>query len=587
MRQEQAGDEPSLGEFYHAWRMCVDELGQLCAAMPPARLHHTLTNLHRQQEIAVERSSKKAQKGDLPSPHIFNALGSQSWAVKWAVVKKCRGLICVNTQFPHTPPLFVHPLSKDPSRERIVKRPLQERTVTIDAAVDSGATWIKFISVTPKALEYQVDATNWESDSENDEGDDSSVGRAERHRTIDGLSYCDFVAKAKTVVQAAKWNQCPQLHLVIPSLREGESGAVDRVLNYIRTELGGKDVTVTVSCANSPLLTEPPPELSAAIESLVSVEDEFSAEHGRPLTPTINLDPGVLISLVSDMHHGPIPQQPLSQQKVVTLSLGHPDNPEKPELDGRQDLLPRVLFPALRGRKLVCTKFAASYFRQVISSIATSSEETRASFILPPEGSSTSREELLAECQKWSNVSIPSDLVLPVEIVDDVDVEQVESLVRSGQLPPMALGVARDLSRLNCSVYLHGWANRLTTITGSRGIYRQVHNSISKHWKPDGLNDIPPHLLQLYVGRLLHRDKPGNWRQILTGVPNGGEVPPEVIRWTYPLTTWGRGINSFGMPDSKCWPGVGHDEIQTHGIKDHKFLAKHRKLDQLGNPTES
>ena len=43
------------------------------------------------------------------------------------------------------------------------------------------------------------------------------------------------------------------------------------------------------------------------------------------------------------------------------------------------------------------------------------------------------------------------------------------------------------------------------------------------------------------------------------------EVPRDVIRWTNPWTTWGRGISTYGLPDTKTWDGVGHDEKQSYG----------------------
>jgi len=555
--EEQIAVDQCVEALTAQWQACIDELRQLSVASSRAPIQG-LNNLLKVQQRALDKATQKKERG-LLSPANYFGIKSCCWEDRWAVVKKSRGLVCVNKEFPRSPRVPVPPGSgwlafKD--------GPFQEKSVSVDAVVDSGATWLKFISIPPKTLEYQVMAEGWES-----EGDDDEDEEAGAREPSDGLAHTEFVDAIRKLALAARWNYCPHIHLLLPGLREGESEVVERVLDYVRTKLGGSDISVTISCANSPFLTDAPPDISAAIESLVGERDLVVGEDCRRLAPTVNLDPSALTSLVTDLHHGPNPLQPLAQQEIIARSvLDH--ETENNDLVSRQDILANVLFPALRGRKLVCTRFAASYFRQLISSISTSSEEARASLIIPPEGSGATREELIEKLQKLSSTPLPSDLLLPVEIVDDIAVEEVESFISDGRLPPMSLGIARDLSKLNCSVYLYGWANRLTTVTGHRGIERQIQLSLATHWKfdEDGLNDHPPDIWHRHLGGyLIHRDKPKNWREMIPGVSEGGPVPQEVIRWTYPWTTWGRGISTYGVPDTKTWPGVGHDEMQGYG----------------------
>jgi hypothetical protein len=306
----------------------------------------------------------------------------------------------------------------------------------------------------------------------------------------------------------------------------------------------------------------------------------------RRITTIVNLDPSAATALVTNLHHGPVPLQPTSQQEIITKSILDHET-DNNELVSRQDILATILLPALRGRKLVCTRFAANYFRQLIGAISTHSEEVRASLLFPEEDdtNNVSPEERLREYQKWTNIPVPHDLLLPIHIVDDVNAEDVEPLVSSDCLPRMTLGVSQDLSPLNRSVYLYGWIQRLTTSTGHRGIERQIQLSVAPHWNgASEASDVdPPDIWNRHLGGyLIHRDKPKNWRDMIPGVPEGGEVPKEMIRWTLPWTTWGRGISTYGVPDTKTWPGVGHDNMQGYGRR----MERREHGDKVGDEGE-
>ena len=519
------------------WQACIEELQKLHVASETSttgaasRPVRGLNALLKVQQRALDKAAQKHQKHTAlpssqsgpspPGPAISQAqyfgIKSCCWEDRWAVVKKCRGLVAINKDFPRSPRLAV---AADAGWLAYKDQPFQERVVAVDAVVDSGATWIKFISISAKTLEYQVVAEGWasEPEDEDEEGDEDANGEED-----DGLSHTEFADAVKKIILAARWNHCRRVHLILPGLHEGKSELVDRMLRYVRQRIGGDDVAVEVSCADSPFLTSPAPPLDDAITSLIQDRDGLVGDDCGRLTDTINLDPSALVALATDLHHGPVPLQPESQQRIITQSILDHETDNNNELVSRQDILPMVLYPALRGRKLVCTASAAAYFRKLIDAIATHSEETRASLILP---------------------SIPP-------------------LIASNHLPPMALGVATDLSPLNRSVYLYGWTHRLTTVTGHRGIERQVRLSLARHWTRDGADDErPPDIWHRHLGGyLIHRDKPKEWRAM---VPDG-EVPREVVRWTNPWTTWGRGISTYGLPDTKTWEGVGHEEKTSYG----------------------
>ncbi|KAL2123616.1 hypothetical protein VTJ04DRAFT_4071 [Mycothermus thermophilus] len=537
-----------------AWRQCIRELQQLQEAADAAgRPVRGLNSLLKIQQRALDKViQKQSSESASISPAQYFGIKSCCWDDRWAVVKRCRGLVAVNKDFPRSPRL---PVGVDEGWLAYKDQPFQEKPVAIDAVVDSGATWIKFISVSPKTLEYQVVAEGWESDADSEAGDDQA--------SDEGLRHTEFADTVSKIVLAARWNHCPRVHLILPSLHEGQSELVDRLLRFVRKRMGGPDVAIDISCADSLFFANPTPPLEDAINALIQDRDPLVGDDCGRLTETVNLDPSALVALVTDLHHGPVPRQPECQQDIIRRSLLDHES-DNNELVARRDILPEVVYPALRGRRLVCTKAAASYFRRLVSAISTHSEEVRAGFVLPPDSATpVEPEDLRKGLGEWSNLPVPNNLHLPVEVVPDVDVTDVDSAVTAGILPPMASGVARDLSPLNRSVYCYGWMHRLTTVTGHRGIERQVTLAVARHWdRNDPRNDVPPDVWHRHLGGyLIHRDKPRGWREMIPG----GEVPEEVARWALPWTTWGRGISTYGLPDTKTWEGVGHSEKTGYG----------------------
>ncbi|KAM7206140.1 Protein of unknown function (DUF1308) domain containing protein [Naviculisporaceae sp. PSN 640] len=590
--EEEQSLERSIDALITTWTQCISELQQLQVAAESSRTGpiRGLNSLLRVQQRALDKVIQKknatvnSDTGVGISAAQYFGMKSCCWEDKWKLLKKCRGLVSINKEFPRSPRL---PVGEGEGWLAYKDQRFQEKTISVDAVVDSGTTWLKFVSISPRTLSYQVVTEGWDSGdefSDDEDGDNGANGDKDS-----GLGNTEFAEGIRKIILAARWNHCHHLHLVLPSLKEGQSDVVDRMLKYVRGSMGGSDVKVTISCEGSPFLEDAPPPLEEAIAALVGGRDGLVGEDCGTITETVNLDPSALTAIVTDLHHGPVALQPISQQRIITRSvLDH--ETDNNELVSRQDILAHVLYPALSGRKLVCTQFAAKYFRQLIEAISTHSEEVRASLILPSSANAgMSSADIRQELQKWSNVPIPEDLNLPVEIVEDITLEQVDGLIASGKLPPIAAGVAKDLSRLNRSVYLYGWANDITTITGHRGIERQIQLSLATHYytaattRPDEKNERPPDVWHRHLGGyLIHRDKPKNWRDMLAedGGANGAEVevPKEVIRWTNAWTTWGRGISTYGLPDTKTWDGVGHEEKQSYGRR----MSRREKREKEG-----
>ncbi|KAH6635908.1 hypothetical protein F5144DRAFT_591224 [Chaetomium tenue] len=591
---EEAALSDCIESLITQWQTCLQELLHLQQTSEEARRPvRGLNALLKTQQRALEKTTLKQRSPSKPaiSQAQFSGIKSCCWEDRWSVVKKCRGLIAINKDFPRSPRL---PVAPDAGWLAYKDQPFQERPVSVDAVVDSGATWVKFVSISSKTLEYQVVAEGWASEPEDEDGD--GEGDAD-----EGLGHTEFADTVKKIIRAARWNHCHHVHLVLPGLQEGTSESVDRMIRYVRDKIGGADVSVRVSCAGSAFLTETPPPLETAISALIEDRDPLVSDDCGRLTETVNLDPSVLVALVTDLHHGPVPLQPEAQQHIIARSLLDHET-DNNELVARQDILPTVLYPALRGRQLVCTRSAVAYFRKLIAAIATHSEETRASFILPPDSDSApdpsnpnptpspdpnpTPTTRLTALQTWSTTTLPPDLHLPIRIVPDITLSDIPPLIASGTLPPMALPLARDLSPLNRAVYCYGWAHRLSTVTGHRGIERQVRLGLGRYWERGGDDgegegggggdEVPPDIWHRHLGGyLVHRDKPKDWRAMVPGGEDGeGVVPWEVERWTNPWTTWGRGISTYGLPDTRTWEGVGHGEKTAYGRKVARREAK-------------
>ncbi len=582
--------------FVAQWRICISELEQLeiCAAESPSAHIHNLGVLVKSQRNSLDRFVRKdAQTRDsapglpesqeLEAMRIFNS-DMASWRAIWPVMKKFHGLLHVNKKFFRGPRHAVEPPL---DWLELVKQRPREEPVLFDAVVDCGKTWLKFIRTSHQAVLKQIHRARWELGyADGDVSSDDGEGGGEKD---DGepdqeelLRSTDLFHHARAAVQAARWNHCRRLHFVLVNIETGSAEDIDALLGLIRG-LSDECLEVVVSCSNEPFVKDPPPPLDTAINNLLERNGEATIEDDyRLITPDIaNLDPSVLLSLASDVLHGPVPQQPEGQRIVVTKAI----EAQKDSLERKgkpwQYTLESILYPALRSRRLVCTKAAAAYFWEVVGAIGTASEETRAGLIVARPGhSAEAQADIRTEFQRWSNIPLPEDFQLPIEVVDDITLGDVDQLVRQGTLPPMAAKVARDVSPLNRSVHFYGWAHRMTTVTSHRGIPRQIELSIARHWTPSGDEYGPNICTRNFQGYLVHREKNVRWRDMIPG-----EIPPEIRRWTNDWDTWGRGIGSYGLPDSKTWEGVGHPGIQRFGRsgknEDGEMEQSHGRTDKV------
>ncbi|TPX12462.1 uncharacterized protein E0L32_006874 [Thyridium curvatum] len=470
---------------------------------------------------------------------------------KWEIMKRCQALIAVGTSaaFPRSPP-EVLPMGDD--KVVRLRKPPKGRWISVEAVVDSGNEWIKMISLTEKTLLYQMaEAGCWDDSDDEDEDEeeanegDTPTGGETPPRLSASEEEIALVKTIKDLVFAARLNHTRRLRIIFTKIEHGRTKEVDKLLERIRSSCDHENMLI-FDFSNGDFLAQTPPPLDTAIENLLK-RDPFV-----DITETANLDPSAMLGLISDVNHGEVEKQGPEQKMILNRALQFlEDSASLP----RDEVLVKNIYPALQGRKLVCTRSAAQYFRRVVNLLSTDTEMERTSLVLQADIAEGEQQkpadQLLREFQALTNYPVPSDLRLPIEIVDDFTAADVQPAIDKGILPKMALAVSKEISDMNRSIYFHGWAKGITTVSSHRGVVRQVELLVAKNWEKPG--DYGPHTWQRWMaGFLLYRDKPKDWLEIV-----GGTAPPELRRWPDGKTTWGRGINIFGITDSPTWEGVG------------------------------
>lgn len=354
---------------------------------------------------------------------------------------------------------------------------------TVDAVVENGTEWIKVSIVTEKKLIYQMAQEGWHPDDSTEDSDNSD----------DENTGIGIVKIATQLVRAARSNRCntriPRVRLVLPNLTEGSAEAVDKLLNRTRSlgtsKMQEGDVEILVDCANSVFLQSKVPPLDAAFANL------FRDTNLDRLTPTLNLELTILLSLVSDIAHAQI--EPMAWYSKQTLS--HIED----EIHAPGARLQHA-YAALRGRRLECTQEVAREFRNVVDDLGTEDTKARSVIVFGCEDlqegfgitrskhvdedrstdngvgdacdqrNESEQERLVEELRRLSIYPVPDDLQLPIRIVTEGEFNHHEyaALIEAGKLPPVAAKVWAKLDRsYNRSCHLWGWMQDITTISAN------------------------------------------------------------------------------------------------------------------------
>ncbi|KAL1872441.1 hypothetical protein VTK73DRAFT_1519 [Phialemonium thermophilum] len=425
-----------------------------------------------------------------------------SQETSWEIVKRCHGLHRLATHFSRhysvgggSACLLCNPASgtgilqarKCPPIGHQARRQANKEVVWVDAVVDDGKTWLRIVSVSEKSLLFDMAAGGWDWDAGDDHKEEGRSGDENEVRLLEGtLDQGDeddddgisLVVMVRRLVEAARanrhQNRIPRLHIVLPRITESSNPEIARLIRQIRgmgrcrgrNGAGTAEVEIIVSCANSPFLTASCPPVADALANLLP-------KKLANLTSTVNLDCTVLIALVSDICHMPrqVAASKVAFQKYASQQLLE-------ELTDGSSLVAH-LYPALRSRRLVCTPTAAAQFWEIIDTIASPTEATRAAAILP-RSPGQGRADPVVELQRLSEHVVDSGLKLPIEVAGPPEGTEerfnVQRLVERGLLPTVAAKVASspEISELNRGIVFYGWVQGITTVTCNNTLAKQL-----------------------------------------------------------------------------------------------------------------
>lgn len=235
--------------------------------------------------------------------------------------------------------------------------------------------------------------------------------------------------------------------LISYRIYSSRSKDIDALLDRVRT------MGITVTCANELTTT---PQLEEVMDTMIP--DKY-----RGFTETLNIDCTILLALVSDISHSQVAGAPWFNRALR----------RQIEIEANEQLLPSILWPALSDRKLVCSREAARRMREIVDMIGTETEKARTR-ILMGDDQTKSQPELVKEFQSFSEHQVPTNWQLPISMV----VEDIPVLAR---LPAVAASVASQLSEINQSVFLYGWASGNTTISSNRTVTKLIETVIEEH----------------------------------------------------------------------------------------------------------
>ena len=324
--------------------------------------------------------------------------------------------------------------------------------VVVDLIADGGRTWTKISLITNKRLIFDLAKQGWEGgySSEDDEGfaddqDNNGDHDVPLVKTIKELLKAAASVRIRT--------KTPSVNLILPRVIAGDTPEVDSVLDKCRA------AGATVYCGEDLC---PVPQLEEALDTMASNPmTEF--------TDILNIDCTILLALVSEFSHAKVSKEPWFHKALK----------RQVEIEGNENLLPSLLYPAMAGHQLTCTEEAASRMREIVDTIGTPSEKARTAILMGDDKDKT-QSQLIEDMQSWSAYEVPAEWQLPIKVVNQNENDCQASL------PTEAVEASRDMTDINRSVFLSGWATGRTIITSNRTVVKQIEHDLEKH---DDLDD--------------------------------------------------------------------------------------------------
>lgn len=352
----------------------------------------------------------------------------------------------------------------------------KRRSALVDIVAQEGAEWVKVSTITETRLLFELAKAGWEcgdstdgSEDEHENGDLTSGSRA--GKGAEGGSTDNKVELVKLAEDLKKAASCtrvryrhPTVRFMLPKLHRNSVPEIDAILAAIRA------TGATVQCASDLAVpTDLVPNGTASPDDLLATFSRLLPHPFAHFTPTLNIDCTILLALVSDLSHRPITPEPWFH-KAITRQI---------ELEAREHLLPRSLYPALDGRDLVCTTEAARRMREIVGCIGTEAEKARTAVVMGDVG--MGEEGLRQELGRWSRHGVPGALRLPIR--------EVVAGREGRELSPIQQKVAGKLTVINRSVFLYGWNEGITTISSNRTVAKLIESVVEEEMDAEDAGD--------------------------------------------------------------------------------------------------
>ncbi|OJD17894.1 hypothetical protein AJ78_02066 [Emergomyces pasteurianus Ep9510] len=384
------------------------------------------------------------------------------------------------------PGLHVSADAQKAVEENLNKAGLQKRSVLVDIVADNGEEWVKVSTVTPSRLLFELAKRGWEMgyDSTSEDGEEHEAGAFrlqneddasddEDEDAIELVRLATDMKKAAALVRVRYKH--PRIRFVLPKIVEGKIPEVDAIVKDIRK------TGVTVECSTDAQeeikLPAAGTEKDTRQNQLKTMENLLPTLLPNPhphMTPTLNVDCTLLLALVSDLSHF---------HSIDPSSGHHPAIVRQIELEAKQPLVSSELWPAMGDRQLVCTEEAAKRMYEIVETIGTASEKKRTKLMMGESDIIFDREDLISQFQALSDHKVPLDWKIPIRMVNAHT--EIERGWEDGGLPPVARKIASQLSDINTSVFLYGWATNLMTISSNRTVAKQIEVLIEENRNGD------------------------------------------------------------------------------------------------------
>ncbi|GKT41219.1 uncharacterized protein ColSpa_01400 [Colletotrichum spaethianum] len=470
---------PASGHKPLSWNQAVPGLGAFERLIMSEKKHlekmFQSYNVDASEQVDLEELDSKIRLR-------LDASNYKFYETVWEVTKRCSDLAGMRRE-----------LSYKTERGKPIN-------AVIDLIVNGGADWIKVVTTTERRLFYEMADAGWDWEEDfTDEGADSAMLEILQDETEDSIEVAKF---ARHMVSAARVSyqdyRRPRVRILMSRISEGENEMVDHLLRLVR-KMGSEDVELVVETANGPegILTDPTPPLDEAITNLINTD------YFKDFTATLNVDCSVFMALSSDFSHMAIgPDSELLRSKQHRI-----DATDEVENGPR---LVNTLYPAMTGRKLVCTKEAADTFLKIVYEIGTDSEQARTRILFEqggahtPEAAEEDRQRRIDELQTLSAYPVPRGLRLPITVIGSISWDDAQRMVALNQLPQVALAVGQKgsgLNAMNVSSFLYGWKAGLTTITSNWEAAKRLRTVIETN-RVTG-TEVGPHIWRIPFSRKL------------------------------------------------------------------------------------